>query len=235
MSSKHRRLSLKERIKIETLLNENKNKGREIDLIAGYLLNSNKDIYKEFMFYFVIEIKKEINKPWIVFTSESSDFDKALGLPNSYLQRNFEKLNLANSFSKYNQPILDRIGRTAFEGFSNGKDKLYSSLCNSTKAFFHAMNSNYIHKDKSSDKLLSYFEPMIILEGELLEATTENNKIELNEKSYIQINFNYLSPQYNNIRQRNIIHIVKKEYLEEYIDKRVSQFKEIYKYVIRTE
>ena len=90
------------------------------------------------------------------------------------------------------------IGRTAFEGFGNKKDKLFSSLCNTIKAMEHNISifqNDVIGNDE--DQLICLYEPLIILDGTLFEANLDaNNNVQINEKKYMQVKFNYRSPNY---------------------------------------
>jgi hypothetical protein len=143
---------------------------------------------------------------------------------------------LNKAFTKYNEKVHSKIGRSAIEGFSNGKDKIFSSCCNTTKALEHALESSYANKDKSTDSLFAYYEPLIVLDGELLSATLDEKiDIELKEENYIQVKFNYLSPNYQKERSDgNIIHLVKKDFLPNFIKARRQQFESIAEEIIKT-
>ncbi|MDQ3322339.1 MAG: hypothetical protein M3525_07905 [Acidobacteriota bacterium] len=95
------------------------------------------------------------------------------------------------TFTKYNEKLHSKIGRSAIEGFSSGKDKIFSSFCNATKALEHGIESSFISKDKTTDSLFAYYEPLVVLDGELISATlNEKNSLELKEENYIQVKFN---------------------------------------------
>ncbi len=220
-------------------IDKDEEKGREIDLICSFFVQDYKDDNKksvfELSYYLITEIKKEETKPWVIFMSESSDFERLLGLPKVWANNNLERSVLVKAFTKYNQKLHSKIGRSAIEGFSNGKDKIFSSCCNTTKALEHSLESSYINKDKSTDGLFACYDSLIVLDGELLSASLNENDLELKEEDYIQIKFNYLSPNYQKQRLNgNVIHLVKKDFLPSFIKIRRQQFESIAEEIIKT-
>lgn len=204
------------------------NKGREIDIVASKTFMRRQEKYKEFTVSYVTEIKKEEKKPWVVFTSPISKFENLMGLPYHIVSNKDVHKTTIKCIDKYSRKVHERIGRTAFEGFGNGKDKLYSSLCNTVKAMEYLMD-NHLYKDNNSDdQLISMFEPLIVLEGNLVEAYLDaHEELELVERDYLQVKFNYKSPKYNKDDQfkRYIINIVKKSYLDIYLKERSKEYK----------
>ena len=60
-------------------LDRDEKKGREIDLIAEYIKQFEAPKhYSEFVFSFITEIKKETEKPWVFFATETTHFEKVV-------------------------------------------------------------------------------------------------------------------------------------------------------------
>ncbi len=219
-------------------IDKDEEKGREIDLICSYFVqefNEKIESAYEISFYFITEVKTEKTKPWVIFMSESSSIEQIFNLPNKWVNNRFNHSLLNTTFKKYNEKLHSKIGRSAIEGFSSGKDKIFGSFCNTTKALEHSIESSFINNDKSPDSLFAYYEPLIVLDGELISATlNEKNNLELKEENYIQVKFNYLSPNYQKTRSdRNIIHLVKKSFLADFIKLRKQQFESIATEIIK--
>jgi hypothetical protein len=210
-------------------IDKDENKGREIDLIAEYMLQNNiPSHYTEFTFRFVVEIKREIEKPWVIFTTQTSDFEQSIyGYGSEVLHHNFDTTKLFDSIRMHNQPLANRLGRSFTEGFSQGKDKIYSSLCNTSKAFVSSIEST--SKDKSTDSILTYIEPLVVINGSLFEAYL-NDKYELDvqQTNSLQFRFNYISEHYPKRTIGYIMNIVTKNYLSDYIKLRSRQFVKIF-------
>jgi len=211
-------------------IDKDENKGREIDLLANYTKqHQTNGHYTECTFTFVVEIKKELEKPWVVFTTDTMHFEKLIhDIHRDKVHNNFDRHLLSKSFQKHNQKLNERLGRSFTEGFSTSKrDKIFTSLCNVTKAFIHKLES--IEKDSSQDSILYYFEPLVILNGQLFEAfLDENDKLKVDKKEYLQVRFNYMSNFYKERTTGYLINVVTKEYLSKYIKLRMEQFDKIF-------
>ncbi len=211
-------------------IDHDEKKGREIDIIAKYYkqFNGPKNHYSEFIFSFIIEIKKELEKPWVIFSTETTDFENAIyEFHSNKVATNFNDKVLYDSFKKHNQKLNKSIGRSFTEGFSNGRDKIFASLCNVTKAYIHKFEST--KKDESTDSLLYYYEPLIVLNGQLFEAyLNKEDELDIVNREHIQFRFNYLSDYYKERMNGYIINIVTKQFLPEYIKLRSMQFDKIF-------
>lgn len=210
-------------------IDKDEKKGREIDLIAEFLLQHEKpDHYTEFIFRFVIEVKKEIAKPWVIFTTETSDFEKSIyEYGSDKVYSNFDKKQLNGSLKLHNQQLLNRLGRSFTEGFSQGKDKIYSSLCNTSKAFVSSIEAT--REAKSTDSILTYIEPLVVINGQLFEAYLDNKfELEVQQAEFLQFRFNYISENYPNRTIGYIMNIVTKNYLSNYLRIRSDQFHKIF-------
>lgn len=210
-------------------VDKDENKGREIDLIGELLLQHETDThYTEFTFRLVTEIKKENVKPWIIFSTEATDFEKAIfEIHPDRIFNNLDKRRLFESFKIHSQRLNDRLGRTFTEGFSQAKDKIYSALCNTIKAFTHSFENT--NEDKSKDSVLTYVEPLVVLNGQLFEAYLgKNSNLEVKKTDFIQFRFNYISEYYKYRPNGYILNIVTKEYLPQFLKLRRQQFNKIF-------
>jgi hypothetical protein len=212
-------------------------KGREIDLIANhYRQIKQKDNYLELSFEVVIEVKNEVAKPWVVFSSESNESEIGIGLPIKLLYHNIDNLYALRCFRKEYQSLNSRIGRSAIELTAKSHDKLSSSIFSITKALYHSIESSYVNKDQSRDKLLEYIEPLIVFKGTLIEAYLDDTgKLNIEEKSYLQFKFNYLSPNYRTDSMGQIIHIVRFDYLDTYLKNKYNQINKIFSLISKRE
>jgi hypothetical protein len=224
---------LKNKWKVENntyYLDKDEKKGREIDLISGYTkqFHGTNKHYTECTFSFIIEVKKEIDKPWVIFSTETTFFEQLIyEIYSDIVYNNFNHDLLENSFKEHNQKLNKRLGRSFTEGFSNGRDKIFASLCNVTKAYIYKLENT--SKSTSSDSILYYYEPLIILSGQLFEAYLNKvGELEVLQKEHIQVRFNYLSDYYKKRTTGYIINIVTKDYLTKYIKLRTSQFDKIF-------
>jgi len=205
-------------------------KGREIDLITELIFQHEETgkQYTEFTFRFVVEIKNEKDKPWIIFTTETTPFEKSIySIHTDKIYNNFNKKTLNKSFKTHNIDLANRLGRSFTEGFSTGKDKIYSSLCNTIKAFNYSLENT--DNDKSTDSLLTYVEPLIVVNGQLFEANL-NAEYELVVEmvNHLQFRFNYMSEHYKRRTNGYIVNIVTKDYLADYLELRGQQFGRIF-------
>ena len=211
-------------------IDKDENKGREIDLIAEYTKQYEipKKHYTECTFSFVTEIKKEKVKPWVLFTTETTYFEKFIyEIFSDKIYNNFDEKKLSKAFKKNNQTLHNKLGRSFTEGFTQGRDKIFSSLCNVTKAFISKLENT--EKPGSTDSILYYYEPLIILSGQLFEASLNGRKeLEVKKKEHMQMRFNYMSDYYKERTNGYIINIVTQDFLPTYIDNRTKQFDEIF-------
>ena len=197
-------------------LDRDEEKGREIDICASKTItfkdNLGKDIYLGLNL--VCEVKKSIKKPWVIFSTNKSNYDNFFGF-SLYYENNIKdalkekiemKVDRNSSIGSF-----ARIGETYCEVFINnaekkgsGSSQIFKSLTSSTKASEHFLSmreSNYILialHDTLHSKSIEFFEPIIIFDGLMLEAyLNKQNELELNEINHIPILFNRVSPKYN--------------------------------------
>jgi len=210
-------------------IDKDENKGREIDLVSNLVFqDESNDHYTEFTFKFIVQIKKEQEKIWVIFTTETTEFERSFySIFPDRVYNNFNVTVLNSSLRKYNLYLFDRLGRSFTTGFSQGKDNIYSALCNTIKAYNYSLDN--VYRDKSTDRLFTYIEPLIVINGQLFEAyLNENSELTLLNSSHLQFRFNYISESYKKRTNGYIINIVTKDYLDEYLKIRYDQFKQIF-------
>jgi hypothetical protein len=204
-------------------------KGREIDLICDYFYSTNKNDHDfELVFKQIVEVKFESDRPWVVFSTKPNAFERAIGVPKNIISSNFDKSKLLTLLRSEYQRLNPIIGRSGIEMLKGNRDKLFASVSGITKAIYHSMESSHINNDNSEDRLFELYEPLIVLKGTLIEASLDKeNEICIEEKDYIQLKFNYISPNYPSNNTGQIIHIVKFDYLDTYLKIKVGQFENI--------
>ncbi|WP_430482792.1 hypothetical protein [Rossellomorea marisflavi] len=204
-------------------IDKDEDKGREIDVISTINFDEDLDegLFKEVLFSLVIEIKKTEEKPWVFFTSETTGhFDKLLPLDAVLAGFTAPKARLRRILRKNLPSIHKRIGRNFYVGFSgNGaRDDIYKALSSVVKATQHSLENSWAYNNESGDKLVYVFQPVVVIQGGLFEVfLDEDGEHVVEEVDYIQTQFNYLSSNYPS-ENRKIIHIVKDEYLPQFID-----------------
>lgn len=196
-------------------IDQDEGKGREVDMRAL----KNYEFYSGRKNYFIrhlllIECKKSAEKPWIIFTSPKTFYDKRLfplqarGVKENIKWLDYDvpaKLGEIHPFSKN-----ERCGRSFFEPFSSGKDRktIYESLIKSVKAAI-AMRDN---KYAAAPNDVCIYYPMVIFDGKLYEAyLDEKNKINVQEADSIMVSFFYESPKYQD--EKFTVPIVTERYL----------------------
>ncbi|MCK5040044.1 MAG: hypothetical protein KAR87_03690 [Candidatus Aenigmarchaeota archaeon] len=216
-------------------------KGREIDLIADYTKMTDSNEYLELDFKLIIEIK-QAETPWIFISTPSTDFEKFLGFPVIRQEKNFKE-NVYLSF-RNNQKVNGRLARSFFVGLKSNKrgntkkDKIFEALCKVVKALEHSYESSYIKEIKKNhkDKLLEYYEPIIVVDGKLFEAYLDSKEeLILKKTEYMQVSFNYLSPNYKNRQNGYMVQVMTKNYLTEFLNKRHKEFDIVANKILRIE
>ncbi|MDF9449914.1 hypothetical protein [Bacillus toyonensis] len=207
-------------------IDKDENKGREIDLIASNWEKLQDDEnYLEMSFYFVTEIKTAWTKPWVLFSvTENNDWYIRHSVNLEFNKGVQHSPKIERYFSKNVLNVQSRLGKSFYEGFSgNGsRDDIYKALSGSVKALEHYKESSFASKDQSTDKIIDYYIPLIIIDGPLFEAYLDDKgEIQLEEVEYMQAAFNYLSPNYNigSKYGSSIVHIIRFGYLEEFLEK----------------
>ena len=158
---------------------------RETDILA-YRTESINDVWVNLTF--VIECKKSLDKPWISFMN-----DQVMNLtknesPILATKNGHDLLKEIIKNSNYKSPLifpdLKKIGYSVIRAFNDGKDMAYSATQTTLSAA-----EFFISKSNDSDKkFMNFYLPIIVVEGELYEATLgKKENIELKEVSETKI------------------------------------------------
>lgn len=222
-------------------IDKDENKGREIDFIATKHFSETEDnhgLTYEYVFKTICEIKKANKKPWIFFTTEPNELFSRYELFNFISNDTFSKVimkkNLVKNSAK-SQWLNNRIARSFYEGFTHnsGRDDILKALTGVSKAYYHFKEIDHVNNSKSDDCYLSSYDLLVIVDGDLFESYIDKNEeLVLEEKDYIQMSFKYISPSYPELIKRHysglMIHVVKVDYLEEFLLNRADKHEEIY-------
>lgn len=206
-------------------------KGREIDLYASnHIFGEDKNkIYFENSFGFSVEIKEAKKKPWVFFSAEESStfFPFEYTANEKFISDLFEdkdkKVFLVNHRNK--NRFKKETAKSFFEGFSKngGRDDIYKAISGSVKAMIHFREESYPPTDKGPEYIFESFNSLVVVKGEMFEAKLDDNTDELilDKSDYVQVAFNYLSPNYKSLNKRGtkefIVHIVEYDYLEKFL------------------
>jgi len=192
-------------------------KGREIDIKANknYLFED-----KEMQYYvrnlFFIECKKSKNKPWVIFTSQHTNYNVDLfnlGCKGTLLDRSeiWHVPEIMAPLHKIHPFInVERFGRSYFEAFTDrvsGK-AILDSIASSAKAAMIAKMGG-----SASHEIILHYYPIVVFEGELFEAYLDENEMYVKESDLIYLSFYYQSIKYKG--SQFIIPIVKEKALPE--------------------
>lgn len=217
-------------------IDKDENKGREIDIITSIHRSqmSSDCIATEIVFSLIIEIKKSEKHPWVFFTSEQHSILDTL-LPKKYVSTGFiiDKSDINKIMRANTVQAHERIGKNFYQGFTgnNSRDDIYKALSGTTKALNYFIEKS-IYSIESGDKLLEYFEPVVIVKGKLFESyINKEGEMKLDEANYIQTYFNYLSPEYSTIN-KNVIHVINFDYLEDFLTEKKAALDKFYNHLL---
>ncbi|MGY4794886.1 hypothetical protein ACVNNN_07775 [Lysinibacillus fusiformis] len=212
-------------------IDKDQNIGREVDLKCHKHMSQFSDDRDclEYTYNMVVEIKQSKEKPWVFFTSD----DKRILFPG-HLAKN-KSANKLQEEMGYDTIEISTLRKrelyhktTAKSSYialsSNKRDDIYKALSTSVKALVHFKETCYATLDNSDngDLLFESFNPVVIVDGELYEAyLTEEDEVEIKDSKYIQVAFNYVSPNYfSSVDEDNnefLVHVVHFDYLEQFI------------------
>jgi hypothetical protein len=202
-------------------LDRDEEKGREIDVYASKNIVFKDSLGKEIYIglNLVCEVKKSIEKPWVIFSTKKSHYDSFFGFSLYY------ENNMKNVIAKIIEFNIDRnssigsftrIGETYCEAYINNTQKsgsdysqIFKSLTSSVKAseYFLSIRGDNAFINALFPKSIELFEPIVIFNGLRCEAyLNEQNELELDEINHIPIFFNRISPKYN--RTNYIVDVV---------------------------
>ena len=202
-------------------LDRDEEKGREIDIYASKNIVFKDSLEKQIYIglNLVCEVKKSIEKPWVIFSTKKSRYNSFFGFSL------YHENNMKNVLEQKIQMKVDRnssigsfarIGETYCEAFINNSQKsgsdysqIFKSLTSSAKAseYFLSMREDDSLSNLLYPKSIEFFEPIVIFDGLMCEAyLNEQNELELNEIDHIPILFNRISPKYD--RNNYIIDVI---------------------------
>lgn len=212
-------------------IDQDENKGREIDLRA-YTNFNNTEIEPVVFCWSLLsaEVKKSV-KPWVIFTSPRGMFEnnthrKLAHMHNTsgHLETKLQKLHPSMS--------MPRIGRTSQVAFSHDTSTIFSSVVGATKAAIDdhkaAEEHGEIWSDDSIDAVI--YEPIVILDGPLFECYIEAGELITEQASVIQYGLHYASPNYKH--EQYFVDIVTLDYLEIYLKKKEEWLSILHDYLL---
>ncbi|KJD38482.1 hypothetical protein QD46_18640 [Paenibacillus polymyxa] len=213
-------------------------KGREIDLVVTYFLSNPVSVlssdYFELHFVMPIEIKLANKKPWVFFSSETTPFEQLMNnqIIKSSVGFKSEHHLYYELIKNHGTTLNENLGRSFYEAFSgNGsRDDIYKALTGTIKTLEHLIEDCSHDEEKSeeySSRYLYLYEPTILVKGSMYVAKIENENILIEETDYVQVAFNYLSPNYK--KKDYIVHVINHEKLPQYISSKESKMKLLYK------
>lgn len=202
----------------EYFIDEDENKGREIDLRA----HSNQYIddlyYICFWSMLSVEIKKS-SKPWVIFTSNKRRTDTGgYGLLNHMHNINKDILRYEDIMKKHPSSKQESIGRTEYVAFTKNDPQIFSAVLSSTKASIANHRAAREHKEAYNETSYDavFYSPVVVIEGKLYESYLNNcNEIEVKEVNHLVYSFNYASPSYQS--RQYLVDIVTLDGLEDYL------------------
>ncbi|QSO52344.1 hypothetical protein JZ785_27080 [Alicyclobacillus curvatus] len=210
-------------------------KGREIDLVARMHRSFTDPVSHnslEVQLSLVAEIKQANAKPWVIFTSPVTKFESLIGrqVHRNYVGFSVPYHQISRALKQAgHKNTLPRLGRTFYEALSKGRDDIFKALTGTTKAVRHIMESSGItDSEGSGDRLLYYYESVVILKGQLFECfLNEQGEPTLQEATHVQVAFNYLSPHYEST-YGNVVDIVSAEHLPEFINAKQESLNKVF-------
>lgn len=188
------------------------NKYRELDIIAYYgkLVNG-----VSFNFSFVIECKKSIDKPWLVFKNDNL-INSKLNRFKPFATKNAELLidNIGKSKDyelNYLFPETNNSGYNVVIAYKDKSDLAYSSSLSLLKA------CGYIRDkfNKSKLKQCNFYNPLIIIEGDLYDVRfngSEEVDFDLVDSS------SFMNTKILNDEDSSVITIASSKKLDKFID-----------------
>jgi hypothetical protein len=195
--------------------------GREIEITAyrDSQAEPRKTPPKRIRYKFLVECKKSVSRPWVILSSDVTPFDyeggllKVTGLARGISLRKHDLTHISEKHPFWN---FVRRGRSYYEAFRTEGDKqddgagtaIYKGLTTVVKATLAEIAD--AGTKRSDEGEIVIHQPMIVLEGKLLEAyLLPGNDIQVAQVPYVPISFQYNSPQYD--RHRFSVVVVREE------------------------
>lgn len=204
----------------EYYIDQDENKGREIDLKANKSIGCNDPEHIQVWSMLSIEIKK-CEKPWVIFTSNKNITDTGgYGFLKHTNNVNNKILTYNEIMVKHPSFMFNRLGRNEFIPFTKDNPQIFSALLSSTKSCIESHRAAVDHKEAYNETSydIVFYSPLIIVNSRLFEAyLNENNEINVNEVDHIVYSFNYASPNYAS--KQYFVDIVTLSGLDNYLEK----------------
>jgi hypothetical protein len=225
-------------------LDQDEDKGREIDIQAlkgislGFYLGTGDEspspddepcMVRNCL---LIECKKS-DKPWVIFTSPESSYDKELfeldckGLNKNAERLWFESEDFLNQLEKIHPFAAHKMrGHGHFEPFKSGEssEMIFKALITSVKATIATRDSKFA----AGPGRVCFYYPLIVFDGLLYEAHLDNGTIRLNETDTVMVSFFYASAKYK--EERFIVPILTEKGLPAFcvsLDETLKLFKKL--------
>ncbi len=214
----------------EYYMDRDENKFQQIDIDA-YTNQTNyiDDMSLVVGLHLIIKIKRSLNNPWVVFTTELSILEKAMGAGRIMNSSGLKGPDITEALELYQKGDVEKlegqVGRSYLQAFKKEKGSDQEIICglnSCVKAAEHMRETqkNYIGS-LGDENALAIYEPLIVLEGQLFEATLDKaQNVVLRECPYLCISFNYVAPHYGQSHRH--AYIVTLEGLPSYLKNRMS-------------
>ncbi|MBI1823032.1 MAG: hypothetical protein HYR80_02800 [Nitrospirae bacterium] len=212
-------------------VDKDEDKGREIDLVAYKITEVKQET--AVITVVVVEAKQSLKNKWIFFTK--GDFSGSINLNNSPFFYLNEILELESAFptqEKFKEYLLNILQKNNLTHLFNFEYKAHSYAevsevkdPNKNSSFFNATNASDIHgaifpvikaisselalyenrKIATNEKRFYWVFPLVVFNGEILEARIKDGKIDLYERDEIQYVTRYTSRKYDDFYSINVI------------------------------
>lgn len=214
-------------------IDRDESKGREVDMRALKNFDFMKGDIRYFVRHcFLIECKKSADTPWIIFTSPLTVYDKYPFMAQCRGFRKDDKWNIdvvTKGLSTLHPFVTFKHRGRSFSTLKSKEEGkvIYKALTTAVKATIAMRDSDFT----SGSNSISFYYPMVILEGQLYEACLDdNNTIVLKEVEAVMVSFYYQSPKYEG--EKLVVPIVTERFLPDFctsMDKVLQFFGELFK------
>lgn len=194
-------------------LDRDENKGREVDLrgLRNEFFAVDRKPYAV-RHCVLVECKKSVSRPWVVFTSPSVSYDQnVLDLhcngtrgPIWRIQTVEDYSNAQDSHPWFGRP---ERGRAFFEPFSSGADAnqtIFKALVSVVKASIEVRRSWFGGGGRGRPSICFYY-PIVVLDGLLYTATIGTAGLEIETADAVPVSLYYRSSAYSEEERYTIL------------------------------
>jgi hypothetical protein len=183
------------------------NKSREIDIVA-YKVYNDLDIEFQMVINLYIEVKREIDHPWVVFMTEWDHQWPTYGWSILHCGEGYHKgRSTVFSPKDLDTSLLIRSDRkfgTAFyEAFKKTESypKIFKAIIGASKAAYFGKETWGEHPDNlkfdpKKGVVIEFMIPLVFVEGQLFEVHLDNHDLDIRSSTWLPIKLNYSSPRY---------------------------------------